>query len=227
MPRKEKGASPYRAAPQQHQNLSYRSTSRLIAQKPPGGVQCVICNAPVDVTRTTGALFHRVESVAPGAWLAVAVCPACRATYAGYLPLLFAAVSSHPRTTVVKLKRGKIRRTRGAKRLPPYARAIADNPPLPETVLYAVLDWGAWQAAPRPAFVLPAEQAPAAWDLRFVAGRRVRVLHGHQADPDRLFQIAQALVDAGAASVEMRIHPAPRGASLPDVAIRFQAEEDQ
>lgn len=225
MDAQEKGAYPKQAAPkyQEHRN---HTRSRLVAFLPAGGVQCAVCGVLVSL-KDPGVLTHQVAPIGRGMWFALSVCRSCRTVHGDKIPALFALISNQPEASVIRLKRARARRAHGPQRLPPYAKPIETNPPAKDQALFAVLDWFERENAPSPCFVLPADQAAPSWNLCFTSGYHVRVLHGTDTDPDRLFQIAQALIDAGAIGVELRIHPAPKGERLRNFAIRIQPEPEE
>ena len=224
----KKGASPLKAAPQ-HKPKQHISTPRFGVIQPKQGITCLICDVPIDLRNDQDYLTHKIAEIRQGVWTCVAVCGRCHKTHQGDLPLLFGMISGDtrtepPETSVLRLKRSKARKT-PRQRLPPYAAEILADPPDQDTVLHAVLDWASWRKAPKPCIVLPSDRAVSDFDLDFTNGYRVRVLHGATGDPERLFAIAQALVDWGAIAVELREYPAPPNAPLREIAVRLQADE--
>lgn len=115
-------------------------------------------------------------------------------------------------------KHAKSRRPKIARRLPPYARPIADARArglIPRRLsgvhLVVVLDWHERRTGAVPRIVLLGD--PASFDLRFLAGLDVRLPYTGR-DAERVASAVDALLAAGAVSVET-VHHDLREAGAP------------
>lgn len=221
-PEKERAQSPDQAAPQAI-NTADGSTSPVYAIAP-APLECFVCKSDVDPEHD---VLVEVAPLGPGLSVAVGVCQSCtaravsedgsvdslvsdiREMYAG--GVAFAPRDEHPLPGEIALDRRPV--SNAGRKHPPYGAALAADPMPADAVLRVVTGWTHAKAIPDPKLIVRDEDNPAR--LRFDAanGRTVRVLHPHDANPERLLKLAQALIDYGARGVEMVIHPERPGAS--------------
>lgn len=88
---------------------------------------------------------------------------------------------------------------------PPYGADLAANPPPPDESLRVLVGWEYAQWVTENRIVLVDSESPDRLRFDVAAGRRVRVDHPHDADPERLLHLAQALIDYGATVVDLVI----------------------
>ncbi|PLX74670.1 MAG: hypothetical protein C0607_10545 [Azoarcus sp.] len=69
------------------------------------------------------------------------------------------------------------------------------------------IGWTLAKILPEPLLVVLPEDDPGKLRFDVAAGRRVRVAHPADADPDQLVKLAQALIDYGALWVDLILHP--------------------
>lgn len=210
----------------QSDNYGADSTASDIALAfvPGAGLECLLCKGPAPLAEST---LVEVSPLASGLAVAVGVCPSCtaravsedgsvdslvsdiREMYAG--GVTFAQREKRPLPGHIALARRPV--SNAGRKHPPYAAALAADPPPADEALRVVMGWAHAKAIPDPKLIVRDEDNPAR--LRFDAanGRTVRVLHPHDADPERLLKLAQALIDYGACDVEMVIYPARPGSN--------------
>lgn len=188
---------------------------------PAAGLECFVCKAPVDVKADT---VIEVAPIGRGFKVAVGICPTCadrareedgsiqpladsiREVYAG------GVVTVEPYTRPpLEIERKAV--SNAGRKHPPLGAALAENPPPADEPLRVLLGWEHAKAIPDPKLILRPEDNPARLRFDVAEGREVRVVHPHDADPKRLMRIAQALIDYGAQSVELVVHPIRPGAS--------------
>lgn len=189
--------------------------------RPAAGLECFVCRAPVDVEADT------VIEVAPlgrGFKVAVGICPICaeraREADGSIQPLAdsIREVYAGGVVTVEKCTRPPLELERKAvsnagRKHPPFGAALAENPPPADELLCVLLGSDHAKAIPDPKLIVRPEDNPARLRFDVAEGREVRVVHPHDADPKRLVRLAQALIDYGAQSVELVVHPVRPGAA--------------
>lgn len=170
---------------------------------PSGVAECSRCGCDV-IADNVGA-FRRVRDLAPNATVCIVMCATCadaedernEAAQAppASLTLTRRGIGSHPR------------------RHPAYGKALAENPPPPDEPLTVAVGWQYAKTFPAPLLVVLPEDNPVRLRFDVAAGRRVRVAHPDDADPERLLRLAQALIDYGALYVDLIEHPPRPGAA--------------
>lgn len=171
---------------------------------PSGAAECSNCGC--DVTAANVGAFRRVRDLAPNATVCLTFCQSCaeaidderneaaQATPAS-VTISRHGIGSHPR------------------RHPAYGKSLTENPPPPGEPLTVAVGWPYAKTLPAPLLVVQPEDNPGRLRFDVAAGRRVRVAHPADADPDRLLRLAQALIDYGALYVDLIEHPPRPGAA--------------
>ena len=140
--------------------------------------------------------------LAPGLGIAVAICPACTARAIdrdGSADTLIAEIRDQYSAGVTFARPSEVpataspsitlrRRGIGAhpRRHPDYGKSLAENPPPADEPLNIALGWPNAKNLPAPLLVVQPEDNPARLRFDVADGRRVRVAHPSNADPDRL-----------------------------------------
>lgn len=93
------------------------------------------------------------------------------------------------------------------RRHPAFGAALSADPPPADEHLRVLVGWEHADAVPDPKLIVRPADNPARLRFDVAAGRTVRIYHPHTADPNRLFSLAQSLIDYGATEVELVIHP--------------------
>lgn len=174
---------------------------------PSGAAECSNCGC--DVTAANVGAFRRVRDLAPNATVCIVICATCadaaddarnEATQAppASVTLPRHGIGSHPR------------------RHPAYGKSLTETPPPTDEPLTVAIGWQAAKTLPAPLLVVQPEDNPTRLRFDVAAGRRVRVAHPADADPDRLLRLAQALIDYGALYVDLIEHPPRPGAAKRD-----------
>lgn len=165
---------------------------------PSGVAECSNCGC--DVTSENVGAFRRVADLGPNASVCLTYCEPCAA----------AADAERDRTAAPAQKTLTLSR-RGigshVRRHPAYGKKLADSPPLPDDPLNVAIGWTLAKILPEPLLVVLPEDNPGKLRFDVAAGRRVRVAHPADADPDQLVKLAQALIDYGALWVDLIVHP--------------------
>lgn len=115
----------------------------------------------------------------------------------------------------VELTRRPVRNT--GRKHPPYGAILAEAPPPADEVLRVCIGWQYEEWVSERRLIVEATDDPAALRFDAAAGRTVRVIHPHDASPEHLFRLAQAIVDYGAVSVELAIFPHRPGTHCTEV----------
>lgn len=178
-------------------------TSDMIAIFPSGIADCAICGC--DVTADNVGAFRRLGDLGPNATVCLTICATCADT------------ADEARTTPASVKQICItlpRRPIGShpRRHPAYGKSLSETPP-PGDALNVAVGWQTAKSLPAPLIVVQPEDNPGRLRFDTAAGRRVRVAHPADADPDRLLRLAQALIDYGALYVDLIEHPPRPGAA--------------
>ncbi len=171
---------------------------------PSGVAECAHCGC--DVTSDNVGAFRRVSDLGPNASVCLTYCEPCAA----------AADAERERTAAPTQKSIALSR-RGigshVRRHPAYGKKLADSPPLPDEPLNVAIGWTLAKILPEPLLVVLPEDNPGKLRFDVAAGRRVRVAHPADADADQLLSLAQALIDFGALSIKLVVHPPRPGAN--------------
>jgi len=223
-PEKEKGASPDQAAPQAISTADC-STSPVYAIAP-APLECFACKSDVDPEHD---VLVEVAPLGPGLSVAVGFCPACiaaalakdgdteklfTATRANYLGgVAFSRTTSKPPDDAPRITLHRRGIGSHPRRHPAYGKTLAENPPPPDEPLTVAVGWQYAKTLPEPLLVVKPEDNPVRLRFDVADGRRVRVAHPADADPDRLLRLAQALIDYGALYVDLIEHPPRPGAT--------------
>lgn len=189
--------------------------ARIIA---PRVMTCMVCAGDTDSEQAT---LLEVTRFGPGLGLAVAICPRCTARAVaedGDTNALFAdvresypqlatlaTVGVEPEIRPVELQPRKPRNA--GRKHPAYGAALAADPPPADEPLRVLVGWQHADAVPDPKLIVRDGDNPGRLRFDVAAGRCVRVFHRHDADPNRLFGLAQCLIDYGAREVQLVIHP--------------------
>lgn len=174
---------------------------------PSGAAECSSCGC--DVTAANVGAFRRVRDLAPNATVCIVICAKCadaaddardEAAQAppASVTLPRHGIGSHPR------------------RHPAYGKSLTETPPPSDEPLTVAIGWQNAKTLPAPLLVVQPEDNPVRLRFDVAAGRRVRVAHPADADPDRLLRLAQALIDYGALYVDLIEHPPRPGAAKRD-----------
>lgn len=115
----------------------------------------------------------------------------------------------------VELTRRPVRNT--GRKHPPYGAILAESPLPSDETLRVCIGWQYEEWVSERRVIVAATDDPAALRFDAAAGRRVRVIHPHDASPEHLFRLAQTLVDYGAVSVELAIFPLRPGTHCTEV----------
>lgn len=191
------------------------SDTRILASRV---MECFICKADAAPEQST---LVEVSMLAPDFKLAVAVCPACtaraiaedgstdaliadiRETYPRFATLTKPAPK--PTSTQIELQPRTARNA--GRRHPAYGAAITADPPPADEPLRVLMGWEHADTVPDPKLIVRPADNPAHLRFDVAAKRIVRVFHPDSEDPNRLYALAQSLIDYGAAVVELVIHP--------------------
>ena len=161
------------------------------------------------MTAANVGAFRRVRDLAPNATVCIVICAKCadaaddardEAAQAppASVTLPRHGIGSHPR------------------RHPAYGKSLTETPPPSDEPLTVAIGWQHAKTLPAPLLVVQPEDNPVRLRFDVAAGRRVRVAHPADADPDHLLKLAQALVDYGALFVDLIEHPIRPGAAKRD-----------
>ncbi len=209
--------------------------TRILAPK---AMACFACNQDANPEQST---VVEVSMLAPGLGIAVAICPACTARAIdrdGSADTLIAEIRDQYSAGVTFARPSEVpataspsitlrRRGIGAhpRRHPAYGKSLAENPPPADEPLNIALGWPNAKNLPAPLLVVQPEDNPARLRFDVADGRRVRVAHPSNADPDHLLKLAQALIDHGATCVDLIVHP-PRPGATERERLRVLVESD-
>lgn len=176
----------------------------MIAFFPSGITECERCGC--DVTDANVGAFKHLRSLALNASAVLAYCQSCAEAIDEER-----AAAARPAETSMTLQR----RPLGShpRRHPAYGKTLAENPPPSDEPLTVAIGWQFGKTLPAPLLVVQPEDNPGRLRFDVADGRRVRVAHPADADPDRLLRLAQALIDYGALYVDLIEHPPRPGAA--------------
>ena len=183
--------------------------STLHACMPSGVTSCASCGC--DVTADNLGALRYLRHLRDGAALYLSVCQSCAEAED-------AARAQKAPAPPTELQRQPARNA--GRKHPPYGAALAADPPPADEALHVLMGWDYADKLPDPKLIVRDEDNPARLRFDVADGRAVRVVHRHDADPDRLLKLAQALIDYGAREVEMVIHP-PRPGSYGTELLRI------
>lgn len=183
---------------------------------PSGVAECARCGC--DVTEATVGAFKLLRGLAPNAGVYLTFCQRCAEAIDAERE-----AAARPDAASMMLRRCGI----GAhpRRHPAYGKSLAENPPPADEPLNIALGWPSAKNLPAPLLVVQPEDNPARLRFDVADGRRVRVAHPSNADPDRLLKLAQALIDHGATCVNLMVHP-PRPGATERERLRVLVESD-
>lgn len=213
---------------------------------PNGGLLCTICSADIVEADIVSGRAEMLPVVAAGPFtIAVGICHSCiaraveldgstdqlvadiQASYpqalpAGVLNRLKAAATAPPARQQQGAQQLALRRRAigtKARRHPAFGAKLVENPPSAGETLHVLVGWQAAKLVPEPKVVVRDDDK--AGSLRFdaAAGRRCRLIHPADVDPERLLHLAQELIDFGALEVEAVIYPPPAGSARFDVLV--------
>lgn len=215
MTEKEKGATPCEGAPQNitdnadfishlmHLHKMFDPVDPLVFM-PTGVTECWRCAC--DVTPQNVGMLKRLADLGSNASICATFCQSC----ADAIDDEREAAARTPATSITLPRRPIGNHPR---RHPAYGKTLAENPPPPDGPLTVSVGWQNAKTLPPPLLVVQPEDNPARLRFDVAAGRRVRVAHPADADPDRLLRLAQALIDYGALYVDLIEHPPRPGAA--------------